>query len=140
VALEAPQSWTRIDEPPPLVAVLTSGSAVVALWRYVRARPLPSASAQLSAAARSLIGAVRAGQPAIQIIRTRVVRLGGAPGIELDALERIRGQLRRVRSTHLYRGQSEIVLEEYAPVDQFHSVDHAVFSPLRHSLRIIGTS
>jgi len=140
VSLAAPLNWTRIDESPPLVAVLTSGSAVVALWRYQRNRPLPATAGQLSAAARSLIGAARARQPAIQVIRTRVVRLAGLSGVELDAVEQIRGQLRRVRSTHLYRDRVEIVLEEYAPVDQFHAVDHAVFSPLRHSLRVLGAS
>lgn len=136
VTLQAPRNWTRIDQPPPLMLTLSSGSAVVALWRFVRVRPLPRGRAPMSAATQALIAAVRSRQPAVQVVRARVVHLNGVRGVEVNAVERIRGQLRRVRSTHLYVGREEIVLEEYAPVDLFHSVDHAVFSPLRRSLRV----
>jgi hypothetical protein len=140
VTLRAPRNWTRIDQSAPLVLTLSSGGAVVALWRYVRERPLPRGRAGMSAAIQALIAAVRNRQPGAQLVRARIVHLNGVRGVELNAVERIKGQLRRVRSTHLYAGQEEIVLEEYAPVDLFHSVDHAVFSPLRRSLRITASS
>jgi hypothetical protein len=136
VTLDAPRSWMTVDERPPLVTVLTSGDAVVALWRFPRTGPLPAGRADLSAATQALIDAVRSHQPQIRVIRTAIVRLGGASGIELDAVTQIKGQLRRIRSTHLYTGHQEIVLEEYAPPAVFHAVDHAVFSPIRHSLRV----
>jgi hypothetical protein len=140
VTLQAPRNWTRIDQAAPLVLTLSSGSAVVALWRYVRAQPLPRGRARMAAATQALIAAVQSRQPAVQVVRARVVHLNGVRGVEVNAVERIKGQLRRVRSTHLYAGQQELVLEEYAPVDVFHSVDHAVFSPLRRSLRVTATS
>jgi hypothetical protein len=140
VTLQAPEGWTRSEERAPLITTLSSGDAVVAVWRYVRALPLPRGRTQMAAATQSLISAVRGRQPGTDIVRARVVHLSGVRGIELNAVERIRGQLRRVRSTHLYSGQLEIVLEEYAPVGLFHSVDHSVFSPVRRSLRITATS
>ena len=139
LTLQAPRSWITIDERPPQLLTVTSGDAVIALWRYVRILPLPRGHAAMSAARRALIAAIEARQAGIRVIRARIVHLGGARGIELNALERVKGQLRRVRSTNLYSGQQEIVLEVYAPAGLFHSVDHSVFSPLRRSLRITAT-
>jgi hypothetical protein len=70
------------------------------------------------------------------VIRSSVIRAGGSGAIELDAVEQIAGQLRRVRSVHVFADRAEIVLEEYAPTGLFHSVDHEVFSPLRQSLTV----
>ena len=91
-------------------------------------------------ARRALIAAVRSRQPDIRVIRARIVHLAGVRGIDVNAVERVKGQLRRVRSTHLYAGHEEIVLEAYAPTPVFHSVDRSVFSPLRRSLRIAAAS
>jgi hypothetical protein len=70
------------------------------------------------------------------LIRASVGLVDGYPAIELDAFERINGRPRRVRSTHVFTGSSEVVLDEYAPAALFHSVDHAVFSPLKRSLHL----
>ncbi len=140
VTLSAPKNWIAVGGRPPLVAMVTSGDAVVALWRYVRARPLPKGPARMSAAVRAVIGALRGRQPDAEVIRARIVHLRGIRGIEVDAIERINGRRRQVRSTHLYTHHEEIVLEEYAPPPEFDSVDRAVFSPLRRSLRIVIAS
>jgi hypothetical protein len=140
VSLSAPSNWITVAERPPLVTVLTSGDAVIALWRYARVAPPPAGRAGLGSAIHALIAQVRSRQPQVRVIRTAIVHLGGASGIELDALERIKDQLRRIRSTHLYAGQQEIVLEQYAPPAVFHIVDHAVFSPVRHSLRVTSAA
>ena len=67
-------------------------------------------------------------------------RAGAAPAVELDALERVGGQLRRVRSIHVFLAHAEIVLDEYAPPGQFHAVNRAVFTPVRRSLALTGAS
>jgi hypothetical protein len=36
----------------------------------------------------------------------------------------------------LFADGAELVLDVYAPVRDFHSVDHAVFSPLKRSLQL----
>ena len=79
---------------------------------------------------------MRARRTTVRVIRSRVVRAGRSGAIELDAIERIAGQIRRVRSVHVYAAGAEIVLEEYAPTALFHSVDHEVFSPLTQSLTV----
>jgi hypothetical protein len=80
---------------------------------------------------------VRARASGTRLIRVRTPRLAGLPAIVLDATERIGGRTRRVRSIHLFAPQLELVVEEYAPPGIFHSVDRAVFSPLKRSLRLI---
>jgi hypothetical protein len=43
-----------------------------------------------------------------------------------------------VRSVHVYGPTSEVVLDAYAPPASFHPLDHAVFSPVKRSLRVLG--
>jgi hypothetical protein len=72
----------------------------------------------------------------LAVIRTSLIRIGGAPTVVLDAFERIAGRLRRVRSLHVFVPGAEIVIEEYSPPSQFHAVDRMVFSPLNHSINL----
>jgi hypothetical protein len=136
LSFRIPRSWRVASQQAPLVAVATSGSAVVAVWRYPRGQVLPATALALAHARSALVGAVRAHHPAVRVIRSSVIRAGGSGAIELDAVEQIAGQLRRVRSVHVFADRAEIVLEEYAPTGLFHSVDHEVFSPLRQSLTV----
>jgi len=138
VSLRAPRDWTvSPSHQAPLVTVLTSGTAVVALSRFPRAEPLPVGPLAFMQARRRLIGAARARDPTLRLIRSGVATIAGTRAIELDAIERIAGALRRVRSTHAFVDGAELVLEEYAPIAAFHAVDHAVFSPLRRSLKLL---
>ena len=134
-----PDRWTVIRERAPLLTAIASGGAVIALWRYLRSEAVPATRTALERARRSLLAAIRASQPGVEVIRSRVLRIDARPAIELNALERIQGALRRVRSTHVFTPSGEVVLEEYAPPNVFHQVDHAVFSPVRRSLRIIAS-
>jgi hypothetical protein len=142
-SLRAPRHWAAAAARAPLIATLSSGRAVIALWRYP-ARPAgapPSGFAALTQAMRSLLGAARARDPGLRVLRSGLTSVDGAGAVELDVLERINGRLRRVRSEHIYLPGGEIVLEEYAPPALFPSVDHTVFSPVRRSLRLLpGTT
>jgi hypothetical protein len=136
VSFLAPRSWSAIGEPAPMVAALGSGSAVVALWRYPRSAAPPRSAAQLSLARRALLAGARARDGGLMVIGSRILRIDGAPAIELDATEQIAGQLRRSRATHVFTDRAEIVLDEYAPVDLFDQIDVRVLSPLQRSLSI----
>jgi hypothetical protein len=131
-----PLGWTESVSALPLAATISSGPAVIALWRYRRYTPPPSDAVALDAARRALVSAARARDPALVLIRTKLTRIGRAPAVVLDAFERINGQRRRVRSLHIYVRGAEIVIDEYAPPSQFHAVDHEVFSPVIHAIRL----
>jgi hypothetical protein len=138
VELSVPHNWTITPEKAPMIAVFSSGAATMALWRYPSsAHALPTTFAQLRAALTALAGAIRQQDPSVQITATGTSRVGSAGAVILDALERIDGQPRRVRSEHVYLDGAELVLEAYAPVSEFSRVDHAVFSPVRKSLTLL---
>jgi hypothetical protein len=136
----APDNWAIESGTAPLVVTLGSGPAVIAIWRYPRSpsQPLPGTVPALEQARSALVAAAHARDPSFRIISSAVVALAGTVGVELDALETVRGQVRRVRSAHLYLGGAEIVVDEFAPEDLFHGVDGTVFSPLLHSVRLAG--
>lgn len=133
IRLAAPRAWSVLRERAPLLGVITSATAVIALWRYPR-NGIPPTGAALAATRRALIAAARARQPGLKVLASRLRAVGRYPAVELDVIERIGGLLRRVRSTHVFAPGEEIVLDQYAPVALFHAVDHAVFSPVRRSL------
>jgi hypothetical protein len=135
----APSNWSIVQRKPPVVTVVTSGDAVVALWRYGRKAPVPAGAEAYARARQQLIDVAHMRDRLLQLISAKTVRVSGDPGIELDALETVGGQRRRVRSTHMFVPGGELVLDEYAPLSVFHTVDDAVFSPLKRSLRLSVT-
>jgi hypothetical protein len=140
LSFKAPVNWVIEPGSAPMVVTLGSGPALIAIWRYPRSdkQVLPADAAALEQARTALIGAAIARDRTFHVIASAIVHVHGVPGVELDALETIRGQRRRVRSTHLYANGAEFVVDEYAPVDLFHAVDRTVFSPLLHSVRLVG--
>jgi hypothetical protein len=73
------------------------------------------------------------------VISSAVVSSNGVRGVELDALATIRGHVRRVRSAHIYKDGAALVIDEYPPKSLFRTADRAVFSPLLHSVRLVGS-
>jgi hypothetical protein len=136
IALVAPRAWRVTPGARPLVATIFSGSSVVAVWRYQRSDPAPHGARALRHAQQLLIRNARARDPQLELIRSTITVLDGAPAVELDAFEQVAGQARRVRSTHIFERHAEVVLDEYAPPNIFHSVDHVVFSPVKRSLEL----
>jgi hypothetical protein len=140
LSFRAPRSWTVVAEPPPVVTVLASGGAVVAVWRYLLNGRAPSDAAQLEDARRALVAAARRRGRSLQLLGTRLLRIDGARAVQLDAIEQVSGQLRRSLATHVYLRNAELVLDEYAPVALFQAVERGVFSPLNRSLVISSTA
>jgi hypothetical protein len=137
VSLVTPRNWTVTGQSAPLVLTLNSGPAVVALWRFARAAPPPASGADLASTRTALIKAVRTRDRTLTLLSSRLVRIDGARAVQLQARERIGGQLRRVSSTHVYVSGAELVLDEYAPPAQFATVERSVFAPIRRSLALL---
>ncbi len=135
LSLQVPRDWSVLPGRRPLVATISSGPAVAALWRYARNGPPPDGAA-LQHALALLLRAVRARDPRLALVGARTLRVDNAAAIEINALERVSGEQRRVRSTHVYLRGTEVVLDEYAPVASFHLVDQLAFSPIKRSLSI----
>jgi hypothetical protein len=138
VSLSVPRSWSVIPQRAPQLTEVSSGSAVIALWRYRRGEPPPVSARALAAARAALFDAIRTRQRSVRVIGSRLARVDGVQAIEFDALERVGGQLRQVLSTHLFERAGELVLEEYAPPALFKAIRHPVLARVRSSLAITG--
>jgi hypothetical protein len=136
MSLSVPEDWTSRPVKGPLLGTVSSGAAMITLWRYPRTATLPSDQASLESALKALIAAARTRDPHLQVIRSAITKASGKPAVEVDVIEHVGAQVRRVRSVHIYVDGAEVVLEEYSPPSMFHSVDHTVFSPVRRSLRL----
>lgn len=137
VAFTAPANWVDADRRDPRIGGIQSGRATLAVWRYVRAEPLPEAAAELRRVRRLLIDRVEARDATFRLESSRVTRRGGAPAVELTGAQTIAGRPVRVRSAHVYTGGAELVLDAYAAPQDFDRLDATVFEPALASLTIV---
>ena len=133
---DAPGNWRDLPPAPPRLGGIRSGRATVAVWRYERTQPLPRTNAELSRVRELLLGRIKTRDKTFVETSSRVLRADGAPAIEIVGRQTIGGLPVRVRSTHLFYRQAEVVVDAYAPPAQFERVDAGVFRPLLRSLRI----
>jgi hypothetical protein len=138
VSVRVPDNWTVTAEKTPMVAVISSGPAIMSLWRYPSSQGALTTPSQLHGALSALISAAKSQDPTLQVERTGLSSVDGAGAVIIDGLEHVAGKLRRVRSEHVYVNGAELVLDAYAPVSDFTTVDHSVFSPVRKSLTLLN--
>jgi hypothetical protein len=136
VTFRRPANWVLTRGTAPMLATVASGRAVVVVWRYARAEPLPTAPQALERSRRALIAAARARDRTLRVDSSRVLSVGGAKAVEVVADEQLGIARRQVRSTHVYAHGAELVLDAYAPPAEFARVDRTVFRPLLRSLTV----
>jgi hypothetical protein len=136
LTFEAPRNWPRDSGNPPLVVTVSSGRATVAVWRYPRREELPTTSERLRPLVKALVEAATARDPGLRIRSSRIVKVAGAPGIELVGTASVSGQPRSVRSVHLFDRKAEIVVDAYAPARNFDELNRTVFRRVISSLAL----
>ena len=136
IRFRAPGNWPDLPLEEPRVGGVRSGRATVAIWRYARDEELPGTRAELERARELLLDRVRERDESYESERARIVRRGGAPGVELLGRQTIAGSPARSRSAHLFARGREYVIDAYAPPADFERLDEQVFLPLLRSLRI----
>jgi hypothetical protein len=136
ISFKAPKGWNVARGKPPLVASIQTGQATIAIWRYPRSEKLPRTPAELEAARQALLAVAKQRDPSFEEIKSAPARVDGKPAVQIRARETIEGQKRIVRSTHVYAGGAEIVVDAFAAPENFRRVDAEVFRPLLRSLRI----
>ena len=136
VTFTRPRNWVLSQGRAPELVAVSSGRASVVLWRYRRVEDLPRSDADLLGARKALINAARARDRTLRVLSARTLRQGGVPAVQLVAIERIGPVRRQVRSTHVYAHGAELVVDAYAPLDEFAEVDRSTFLPLLRSLRV----
>jgi hypothetical protein len=136
LGLRVPSNWAASQGQGDLVVSVTSGAAIVNVWRYRRSEPLPATTAAFQNAKAALLVAARSRDPTLRIQSARVIRFHNRPALELLGAETVGGARRTVRSTHIFRLGSEIVVDALAPRATFAHVDRSVFTPLLRSLKV----
>ena len=136
IRFAAPGGWHVRDGQAPLVATVQSGPAQIAVWRYPRTEPLPATKAQLTQARDLLLQAAKARDATFKADRTAITKVGGHPAVQVRGTETVAGQPRSVRSTHVYAGGGEVVVDAFAPANVFGQADRDAFRPLVRSLEV----
>ncbi len=136
IALRAPLRWRTVPGDPPQVATIATGEAQIALWRYRRTEPLPRTRAQLESARDELLRAVRTRDDQFELKSNRIVIKPGVRGVELVAEVTNQGSRRGVRSLHVFGHGAEVVLDAFAPAEDFARVDKETFAPVARSLKL----
>jgi len=139
MSLRAPKEFRITRRPAPAVFRFTLPSgAVVSGLAYRRKEPLPRTPAELGQARKRLVAATKKRDPRFELDSSRVMRAGGAPGVEVLGTQTLSGGRLQTRSVHLFRAQTEYVLELIAPRRDFGPADSLVFSPMLRSLELTG--
>jgi hypothetical protein len=138
ISFYAPVNWFLSRGTPPDVEQMTSGPGVIAIWRYPRSEPLPTTAAALERARHALARAARARDPTLRIVRDQVTHVAHHHAVMLLARETIDGELRDVRSAHVYADHSEYVIDELSPPSDFPRLDRGLFLPVLRSLRLFA--
>jgi hypothetical protein len=137
VAFQAPAGWRRQDAPvAPLIVSVSTGSAVLSVFRYPRSEPLPTKGKALRAAVAALAGAAKQRDATVVAVKRSTLTVDGKPAVVLRATETVAGLPRTVRSTHVYADGGEVVIDAMAPAADFKRVDAEVFRPVVRSLKL----
>jgi hypothetical protein len=132
VSFEAPHNWEPLAAQGSRVGGVGSGRATVAVWRYERDEPLPVTHADTRRVAQLLVEQVSERDAGAQLDRPVVDRRR----IELRGTQTINDIEVGMRSLHLFGHGAEVVVDAYAPLEQFEKVDETVFRPLLESVQL----
>jgi hypothetical protein len=139
VRFRKPQNWRSVPGVGIQLATVAIGDAQVGVWRYPRSEPLPETRDQLAAARKALLAQVKNRDPSFKLKRSRLILKPTLRAVEIVGVgtnlanPRIR---RSVRSLHAYGYGGEVVMDAFAPSDQFARVDKQTFAPMERSLRL----
>ncbi len=136
VTLKAPLGWLVNKGQDTQVYTISTGEATIAIYRYPRTERAPRTRGELKQALDLLIGAAKARDATFNALKRAQLKVDGRPAVQVRGTETIVGRPRVVRSTHVYVKGAEIVVDAFAPAQDFKRVDAQVFRPLLRSLRI----
>ena len=140
VTFERPTAWRYSAGTPPLLGTMSSGLTTIAVWRYPRAEKLPETLTELNAARDALVAAAKARDATFKVIKAKGTRAAHHPAVVIIADETVAGQSRRVRSTHIYAEGSEVVVDAFAPADQYEQVETPIIIKLVRTFEITKPS
>jgi hypothetical protein len=137
VSFGRPSSWTVSSGNLPVVAQISSGSAVATVYAYPRT-DLSQSTAGAEASRQRLLTSLQERAPSFEVQSSRVREVDGAPAVEIVGRGRIAGHRVRTKSVHVYKGAAEYVIDAYARPRFFHRAETDAFNPLLATIRLGG--
>jgi hypothetical protein len=135
-SLRAPVSWLKSPGEGRRLVTFSAGQAQIAVWRYPRTEPLPETRDQLHATRKALIAQVQARDPTFKLTSSRLIRRPGLRAVELVGVGTTQGVQRSVRSLHGYGHKAEVVIDAFAPTQDFPRVDEQTFRRVLDSAKL----
>lgn len=137
VRFSVPGSWLVAPQDGDRQALVFSGTAMIAVWRYDREEPLPSDRTALAQAREALVERVRTRDPSFVLDAASLERFDDQPAIELRGHQTVGERRVRVRSLHVFFAASETVIDAYAPPAVFGRIEREVLEPMLASLDLV---
>jgi hypothetical protein len=136
IRLRVPTNWRIVTGETPQVATIAAGDGQIGVWRFPRKEPLPETPIQLNAARNALILQVQKRDPTFTVTSSRIVMKPRLKAVEIIGIGTNQGLQRSQRSLHAYAYGGEIVVDGFAPIKQFDSVDKQTLSKVARSLKV----
>ena len=138
ITVDVPRTVVPTRREPPAVFRLVLGEPLVSAFAYRRREQIPKRPAEVRGAQRRLERTVARRDPDFELDRSTILRVAGAPAVELVGVQTLSGGRLRTRSVHVYKGGAEYVFELLSPPREFARNDRAVFAPLLASAKLTG--
>jgi hypothetical protein len=136
IRLRVPTNWRIVPGETPQIATIAAGDGQIGVWRFPRKEPLPETPIQLNAARNALILQVQKRDPTFTVTSSRIVIKPKLRAVEIIGIGTNQGLQRSQRSLHAYAYGGEIVIDGFAPIKQFDSVDKQTLSKVARSLKV----
>lgn len=137
VSFGRPSSWSLTAGIPPEVAQVSSGGAVDTVYAYPRS-DIPLNTSEAEAARLRLLRSLGERDPSFEVQSSRVRVIDESPAVEIVGRGWIAGHRVRTRSTHVYKGTAEYVIDAYSRPAEFHRAQTDAFNPLLATLHVRG--
>jgi len=137
VSLRVPANWRVLKGSGTQLATVAIGDGQIAIWRYARTEPLPVTRSQLHAARTALVAQIERRDPTFELTSSRLVIKPSLRAVEIVGQATNQGMKRSVRSLHAYGRGHEVVLDAFAPPEDFARVDMQTFARVTRSLRLL---
>jgi len=136
IRFRAPENWRLVPGSSPQVVTVAAGEGQIGVWRFKRKEPLPRTIMQLDAARQALVKQIEKRDPTFHLVSSRIIVKPRLKGVEVVGEGTNQGQRRYSRSVHAYANGAEIVLDGFAPVNDFARVDKQVLARVARSLKV----
>lgn len=138
ISFRYPKTWTVTVGGAPLVAELASGGALAAIYAYPR-KDLGTDGAAVRASRKRVLASLEDRAPGFLIQGSRIFEVDGSPAVQVIGRGLIDDTIVRTRSVHVYKEDTEWVINAYARRDDYDTANRIAFDRLIRTAKLVDT-